>query len=136
MNKVIYTAIFGGYDYLEIPKYVPKGFDFVCFTDTDFKSDFWEVRKVLPLYKDSTRNARKYKLLPRRDLEEYDISIWMDGIFLIRGDVNELIDKYLNVQDDEYIKYVILFTCKSKCRSSVHKTDKTCNVFSVTYPPP
>ena len=96
MNKVIYTAIFGGYDYLEIPKYIPKGFDFVCFTDTDFKSDFWEVRKVLPLYKDSTRNARKYKLLPHRYLKEYDISIWMDGNFLIRGDVNELVGKYLS----------------------------------------
>jgi len=96
MNKVIYTAIFGGYDYLETPKYVPKGFDFVCFTDTDFKSDFWEVRKVLPLYKDSTRNARKYKLLPQRYLKEYDISVWVDGNFLIRDDVNELIDKYLS----------------------------------------
>ena len=96
MNNVIYTAIFGDYDCLEIPKYVSKGFDFICFTDTDFKSDFWEVRKVLPLYKDSTRNARRYKLLPHRYLKEYDISVWMDGNFLIRDDVNELIDKYLS----------------------------------------
>jgi len=95
-NNVIYTAIFGDYDYLEIPKYVPKGFDFICFTDTDFKSDFWDVRKVIPLYKDSTRNARRYKLLPHRYLSEYNISIWMDGNFLIRDDVNEMIDKYLS----------------------------------------
>jgi hypothetical protein len=96
MNRVIYTAIFGDYDYLETPKYVPDGFDFICFTDTNLESDFWDVRKVIPLYKDSTRNARRYKLLPHRYLSEYDISIWMDGNFLIRNDVNEMIDKYLS----------------------------------------
>jgi UDPglucose 6-dehydrogenase len=44
MSKVIYTAIFGDYDYLEIPEYVPDGFDFICFTDTNLESDFWDVR--------------------------------------------------------------------------------------------
>ena len=28
------------------------------------KSNIWDVRKVLPMYEDSTRNARKYKILP------------------------------------------------------------------------
>jgi hypothetical protein len=94
-NKVIYTAIFGDYDYLEPSKYVPKGFDFICFTDGNLKSDFWEVRKVLPLYKDSTRTARKYKILPHRFLQEYDNSIWIDGNFLIKDDVNILWDEYM-----------------------------------------
>ncbi len=96
MNKVIYTAIFGGYDDVVEPTFKNDSWDYICFTDTDLKSDFWEVRKVLPLYEDSTRNARKYKLLPHRYLAEYDISLWMDGNFLIRDDVNELIDKYLS----------------------------------------
>tara|TARA_B100002019_G_scaffold284107_1_gene291327 strand:+ start:696 stop:1391 length:696 start_codon:yes stop_codon:yes gene_type:complete len=96
MNKVIYTAIFGDYDSLEKPKFIPKGFDFVCFTDSNIQSDFWDIRKVLPLYEDSTRNARKYKLLPHRFLPQYDISIWMDGNFLIRNDLNEMVDRYLS----------------------------------------
>jgi len=38
-NKiVIYTAIFGGKDNLIEPEYIPKGCDFVCFTDQDFTS--------------------------------------------------------------------------------------------------
>ena len=61
MNKVIYTQIFGDYDYLERPQVVPKGFDFICFTDSEIKSDFWEVRKVTPLYQDSTRNQENIK---------------------------------------------------------------------------
>lgn len=96
MSKVIYTSIFGNYDYLEKPKFIPNGFDFVCFTDSDMKSDFWQIKKVTPLYGDSTRNARKYKLLPHRFLSQYDVSIWMDGNFLIRDDLNELLDRYLS----------------------------------------
>ena len=96
MNKnVIYTAIFGGYDNLTEPSFIPDGWDFVCFTDSDIKSDVWDVRKVKPLYKDSTRNARKYKILPHRFLSEYDVSVWVDGNILIRNNLNELVDDYL-----------------------------------------
>ena len=47
-NKIIYTAIVGGYDDLFEPDFKPDGWDFVCFTDRDFKSDVWDVQKVLP----------------------------------------------------------------------------------------
>ncbi len=95
-KKVVYTAIFGDYDYLEKPKYVLDGFDFVCFTDSDIKSDFWDVRKVLPLYSDPTRNARKYKILAHRYLSQYDISIWADGNQHIVGDYNKLIKSHMS----------------------------------------
>ena len=49
MSKVIYTAIIGGYDTLVEPDYKPEGWDFVCFTDKDLKSDTWEIRNTLPL---------------------------------------------------------------------------------------
>ena len=71
-NKIIYTAIIGGYDDLFEPDFKPDGWDFVCFTDRDFKSDTWDVQKVLPLYKDNTRTARKYKLLPQ-PLHKYNL---------------------------------------------------------------
>ena len=97
MNKnVIYTAIFGDYDRLETPKFVPEGFDFICFTDTNIQSDFWDVRQVTPLYGDSTRNARKFKILPHRYLQDYEISIWTDGNQHIVGDYNELIKSHLS----------------------------------------
>jgi hypothetical protein len=95
MKKVIYTAIFGGYDKLPDPSFIPKGWDLVCFTDTDIISNIWEVRKVPAIYEDPTRNARKYKILPHRWFPDYDVSLWVDGNILIRGNVDELIDKYL-----------------------------------------
>ena len=95
MKKVIYTSIFGGYDTLKDPIYLPKGYDFIAFTDIDLKSNIWEVRKKHPIYKDNTRNAKKYKVLPHRFLSDYDISIYIDGNYVIKNDVNELVEKFL-----------------------------------------
>lgn len=92
---IIYTAIFGGYDQLPDPKFIPKGWDFICFTDSDIKSDLWEIRKVPAIYEDSTRNARKYKILPHRWFPNYEYSLWIDGNILIQEDINELVPEYL-----------------------------------------
>tara|TARA_R110001592_G_scaffold311902_1_gene586928 strand:- start:75 stop:770 length:696 start_codon:yes stop_codon:yes gene_type:complete len=94
-KKVIYTAIFGGYDQLPDPEYIPKNWDFVCFTDSNIQSNIWDVRKVPAIYEDSTRNARKYKVLPHRWFPNYTHSLWVDGNILIRENVNELIENYL-----------------------------------------
>ena len=96
-NKtVIYTAIFGGKDNLIEPKFIPEGCGFVCFTDQDFVSNVWQVKKVKPKFEDPVRNARMYKVFPHKYLSEYEISVWIDGNLLLRGDINELIKKYLN----------------------------------------
>lgn len=91
-NIVVYTAIIGGYDTLNEPLVKPAGVDFVCFTDRDIKSETWEIRKVIPLYKDNTRTARKYKVLAHRWFSDYDISIWLDGNKTIVGDVLKYIE--------------------------------------------
>ena len=97
MKKVVvYTAIFGGCDDLIEPKFVPENCDFVCFTDSDFESDIWDVRKVIPQYEQPVRNSRYYKTKPHIYLSEYEISIWMDGTFVVEKDINDLIDKYLS----------------------------------------
>jgi hypothetical protein len=96
MNKiVIYTSIFGKYDTLPDITYHPPGCDFICFTDSNIQASGWEVIKVLPLYSDHTRNAKRYKILPHRYLKDYEISIYMDGNFSIIKDINELINLYL-----------------------------------------
>lgn len=97
MNKlVIYTAIFGKKDSLPKPLYVPDGCDFICFTDQDFHSGLWKINKIERPLPDPTRSARKYKILAHRFLPEYEYSLWIDGNVVIRGNVNELIQKYLS----------------------------------------
>ena len=91
----IYTSIFNSYDNLPKVTYQPPNCDFICFTESDIQSVDWKIIKVSNLYNDPVRNAKKYKILPHRYLSEYDISIYMDGNFEIREDINILIDMYL-----------------------------------------
>lgn len=96
MKKVIYTAIIGNRDIITEPAYIPEGFDFICFTNQDLRSKVWDVRKVSQTLEDPTRNARMYKLLPHRFLGGYDVSVWLDGNMRVVGDIQEIIDIYLN----------------------------------------
>lgn len=97
MNKkaVIYTAIFGPKDKLLEPKIKPAGFDFVCFTDQDFKSKTWEIRKSERECGDPTKDARKRKILAHKYLPEYEISVWIDGNIIVKEDPCELATRYL-----------------------------------------
>lgn len=91
-RKVIYTAIFGDYNGL-IPEPEIPGFDFVCFTDNpDFKAKPWKIKFLDPPVKDDlTRSNRMIKILPHKFLPEYDLSIYIDGNFLIINDLNKLL---------------------------------------------
>ena len=84
-KKVVYTSVFGNYDDVVEPK-LPGGWDWKCFSE----------QNSLPIYEDNMRNAKRYKILPHRFLKEYEISIYIDGNYIIKRDVNELVDRYLN----------------------------------------
>ena len=100
-KKVIYTSVFGCTEennyHLHNPDIELKGYDFICFTDNpNFKSDIWDVRLVKPLYTDGARSAKRYKLLPHRYLNEYDISVWIDIEVKITKDIDDLVKKSLH----------------------------------------
>jgi len=92
---VVYTAIFGGKDKLIEPKIRPNNVDFLCFTDSDLVSRYWKIVKTEGLVGDSTRSARRIKILAHKYVKDYDYSVWVDGNLLVRGDINALVDKYL-----------------------------------------
>src|SRR5690242_15890300 len=91
-KKVCYTALIGNYEELKTPTVISKGFDFVCFTDQDIKSDVWEIRKISP-GSDPQRRAREIKLLPHVFLPEYEFTFWLDAAFQINIDLNIFWDK-------------------------------------------
>lgn len=99
-KKVIYTSVFGKTEennyHLHKPDVVLDGYDFVCFTDDEtFKSDFWQVKLVKPLYDDGARNAKRYKLKPHTYLSEYEISVWVDIEVKITKDIDHLVESSL-----------------------------------------
>ena len=84
-SKIIYTTIFGGYDDITKPT-LPNNWDWKCFSEEN----------SIPLYTDNTRNAKKFKVLPHRYLQDYEYSIFIDGNMYVVGNVDELIEKYLS----------------------------------------
>jgi len=96
IKTVVYTAIIGQYDKLNIPTHVTPEFDYICYTDNkDLKSNFWQIR-LIPKNDllDNTRIARELKIRPHLLFPEYEISIWIDGNVEIRKDIKELIFRH------------------------------------------
>lgn len=81
----------GRYDGL-IPQPALKGIDFICFTDQPSKSKSWNIVHCPAKTTDCNRNAKEFKILPHKFLPEYDVSIWIDGNFLVRHTPKELLD--------------------------------------------
>lgn len=90
MRIAVYTSIFGGYDNLIDEQFQMDGVDYICFTDRDIESKTWKVVKSTPIYNDSNRNAKKYKVLPHRYLNDYDWSVWIDGNIKVISDIRSL----------------------------------------------
>ena len=105
-RKVVYTCITGNYDTLKEPSKVNSDFDYVCFTDnSSMLSDVWNVRP-LPREVDGLSQVKKQrwvKLHPHKLFPDYDISIWVDGNILIRGDVGKLLKKYVVEECSVYV---------------------------------
>lgn len=105
-KKVVYTCITGGYDGLIEPTYVTSGFDYVCFTDNrELTSSTWDIR-ILPdeVEKLSQVKKQRYiKINAHKVLNEYDLSIWVDGNVELRGDLNSLLEKTLKDNCSIYI---------------------------------
>ena len=96
-NKiVIYTAIFGAKDELLEPRVKLEGVDFVCFTDQDFTSKVWDIRKSKREFDDPTREARMHKVLAHKYLPEYETSIWIDGNIVVKQNPVQLIEDHLS----------------------------------------
>ncbi len=91
---VVYTAIIGDYDSILIPEVIDPDIDYVCFSDRP--RDGFGVFSIWPVdyhNADPVKIARYIKTHPHKYFPEYDVSIWVDGNVLIRGDLKKYIDK-------------------------------------------
>jgi hypothetical protein len=104
-NIVVYTAIFGDYDVLIDPEVIESGIDYVCFTDDEtITSDVWEIKNVRPMT-DPTLSNRRTKILSHKYLEEYELSVYIDGNIQILERIKPLIEDYLSATDFALYKH-------------------------------
>jgi hypothetical protein len=91
---VVYTCISGGYDKLKEVFKKESNISYICFTDdNEITSDTWDIRKIPEFlnYLEPTKRARCLKILPHLFLNDYDVSVWVDGAIEVLGNINELV---------------------------------------------
>ena len=98
-KKAVYTCVTNGYDKILEPTYITMDFDYIYFTDNNsVKSDIWQIR---PLPKEcddipANKKQRLVKILPHLVLQDYDLSIWIDGNIEINGNLNDFVKNNAN----------------------------------------
>jgi hypothetical protein len=120
-KKVVYTCITGGYDALKDPNYVTDEFDYICFTDnTDIESNVWDIRPLPKECEELTqvKKQRYIKINAHKVLQDYDISIWVDGCVSLNGDLNKLLS-------DVITDNVSVYVPKHPQRNCTYKESKT-----------
>lgn len=96
-KKLLYTAMTAGYDSLnEIPQPV-SNWDFICYTDNpSLSSDTWQIRLLNnELNLDPVRLSRQVKINNHLVDGGYDISVYIDANFRIRGDLDTFVEHVL-----------------------------------------
>jgi len=92
-RKVIYTAMFGGFDEPHDPIIDLPDWDMLFFTDAKMTANKWEIVNVPRKEEfDDIQASRHYKMFPNLYLKDYDISLWIDASILIRKPIDEFLN--------------------------------------------
>ena len=93
---VIYTCITGQYDTLNAPLYYDDRISYVCFTDDKkLNSEKWIVEHIKNTNVDNVMLSKQYKFHPERFFSDYELSIWVDGKYLIRNNLFNYVRSYM-----------------------------------------
>ena len=105
LKKLVYTIILGSYDK---PKQFNKqeGYDYYLITDDNsiekYKETNWTILKipdeVTILNISTVKKQRFLKLHPHLFFKNYDLSIYIDGTFIITGNLTEFLLRILTPQ--------------------------------------
>jgi hypothetical protein len=85
--KTIYTVIFGNYDSLKEPTIITPGWEYICFTDQNLKSNIWQIKKIDKVFTNQI-TARDCKISFYKNVSS-KYSIYIDGSFQINCDLNK-----------------------------------------------
>lgn len=109
LKKVIYTALLGKYDNVPIIK-KEIGYDYFMFTDNGFDNKSilnWTILPVDENFKKSNmsiiKKQRFFKTHPHLFFKNYDLSIYIDSTFEIKGNLDEFLLRILTPNISIYV---------------------------------
>jgi hypothetical protein len=106
-KSCIYTALYGDYDNPFSLLEDFDGVDFIIFTDKYRKNlRGWKQVIVPPSFASNNLNAKRFKVLPFKYLDEYDYSLYVDANTFIFGNVCQLMKSLvLNTKSITFLKH-------------------------------
>ena len=123
MSRIVcYTCITGGYDSLKQPQVVDEDVDYVCFTDNiPANAGAWQTMPIPDELKflSNVKQQRVVKICPHKWLSKYDVSVWVDGNFLIKGSISQFVSQY-------DLSKVPFYTRVHPCRDCIYEEAKVC----------
>ena len=106
---VVYSCLIGDYDNVTTFKR-QKGYDYILFTDQNIINTNWTVfpipKEVERLKISNIKKQRYIKIHPHKFFKNYDLSIYIDANYIIKGDLDDFLINTLNPIDNIYITHL------------------------------
>ena len=138
IKKVVYSIIIGKYDNISTFN-KQEGFNYFLFSDIKYHGTNWTIISIPKLIEkvnvSNIKLTRYFKLFPHLFFKDYELSIYIDASYIIKGDLNELLLKTLNPSFNLYIlqhpyrnkvfqEFVAVIKFKKDTKKSVNKVKK------------
>lgn len=99
----VYTALYGDFDKLRPPLHCPDNIEFICFTDQPRLLDGWTVIVVEAEFDNNNLNAKIFKILPHKYLNDFEYSLFVDANTCFTGDIDRFIQQFL--YDEKFVMW-------------------------------
>lgn len=141
MRVAVYTCVTNNYDYIAAPTALTNGVDYLCFTDGSVIAPIpWENIHIDDAY--SGKDANRYiKIMPHLNprLASYDLTIYIDGVIDVVGDLTSLINGVENSSGNFFMYkhplrncvYLEARSCIESMKGSIKGISKSINQFKL-----
>ena len=106
---VVYSCLIGNYDNVSSFNR-QNGYDYILFTDQNIINTNWTVlpipKEVKKLKVSDIKKQRYIKIHPHKFFKNYDLSLYIDANYIIKGDLDDFFINILNPIDIIYIPHL------------------------------
>ena len=106
---IVYFCLIGDYDNVTSFN-KQKGYDYILFTDQKINNTNWTIfpipDSVLNLKVSKIKKQRYMKIMPHKFFKNYDLSLYIDANYEIKGDLDDYLINTLNPLDHIYIPHL------------------------------
>ena len=106
---IVYSCLIGDYDYVTSFN-KQNGYDYALFTDQNIVNTNWTIlpipKEVQDLNVTDVKKHRYIKIHPHKFFKNYDLSIYIDANYVIKGNLDDFLNDILNPLDIIYITHL------------------------------